>query len=110
MSHAVSQLVLGRARRSSSEMRAVKIGDPDGVHFITTRQREILKLLQSGHSYGDIALALDVSVNTVRTHVRTIYERLGASTKVEAVITAMELADPGLRASALSSSCLRFAP
>ena len=32
-----------------------------------------------------------MSVNTVRSHIRVIYERLGASTKVEAVIAAIEL-------------------
>jgi LuxR family maltose regulon positive regulatory protein len=50
-----------------------------------------LKLLAHGHSYEDIGLALSLSINTVRSHVRTIYERLGASTKVEAVIAAIEL-------------------
>lgn len=91
MSYSVSRLVLGRARRSSGNMRAVKLGEPAGPDFITSRQREILKLLAGGHSYEDIARALSLSVNTVRTHVRTIYDRLGASTKVEAVIAAMEL-------------------
>ena len=64
---------------------------PQADELLTPRQREILKLLANGHSYDDIGLALDLSVNTVRSHVRAIYERLGASTKVEAVVTAMEL-------------------
>lgn len=44
-----------------------------------------------GHSYEDIAAALALSINTVRSHVRVIYERLGASTKVEAVMVGLEL-------------------
>jgi DNA-binding NarL/FixJ family response regulator len=91
MSPPVSQLVLGRARRSSAKMAAVREGGPSAEDLITKRQREILNLLAKGHSYEDIGLALDLSINTVRSHVRAIYERLGASTKVEAVIAALEL-------------------
>ncbi|MEI9947693.1 MAG: response regulator transcription factor [Pseudomonadota bacterium] len=91
MSRSVSQLVLNRARRSSAKMAAVREGGPSADELITKRQREILKLLAQGHSYEDIGLALSLSINTVRSHVRTIYERLGASTKVEAVIAAIEL-------------------
>ena len=91
MSRSVSQLVLDRARRSSASMAAVREGGPSADELITKRQREILKLLAHGHSYEDIGLALSLSINTVRSHVRAIYERLGASTKVEAVIAAIEL-------------------
>ncbi|HWZ90571.1 MAG TPA: LuxR C-terminal-related transcriptional regulator [Polyangiaceae bacterium] len=72
-------------------MAAVRTGSPLVEELVTARQREILKLLANGHSYDDIGVALRLSVNTVRSHIRTIYERLGASTKVEAVIAAMEL-------------------
>jgi DNA-binding NarL/FixJ family response regulator len=91
MSEPVSRLVLGRARRSSAQMAAVRPQTAMSEGLLTERQREILKLLSNGHSYEDIGLALDLSVNTVRSHVRTIYERLGASTKVEAVVAAIEL-------------------
>jgi DNA-binding NarL/FixJ family response regulator len=91
MSEPVSRLVLGRARRSSAKMAAVRPATPAAEGLLTGRQREILKLLSNGHSYDDIGIALDLSVNTVRSHVRTIYERLGASTKVEAVVAAIEL-------------------
>jgi DNA-binding NarL/FixJ family response regulator len=91
MSEPVSRLVLGRARRSSAKMAAVRPETAVAEGLLTERQRQILKLLANGHSYDDIAMALNLSVNTVRSHVRTIYERLGASTKVEAVVAAIEL-------------------
>ena len=91
MSAPVSQLVLGRARRSSASMAAVRDGGAPVDELVTRRQLEILKLLAHGHSYEDIGVALNLSINTVRSHVRTLYERLGASTKVEAVIAAIEL-------------------
>jgi DNA-binding NarL/FixJ family response regulator len=91
MSPPVSQLVLQRARRSSSSMAAVRPESAAAQNLLSARQREILALLQRGHSYDDIGIALGLSVNTVRSHLRVIYERLGAATKVEAVMIGMEL-------------------
>ena len=91
MSSPVSRIVLGRARRSSAQMAAVLPETPAAESLLTPRQREILKLLANGHSYEDIGVALELSVNTVRSHVRALYERLGASTKVEAVLIGIEL-------------------
>lgn len=92
MSPPVSRLVLGRARRSSAQMQAVlPSAQPAAGAPLTPRQQEILRLLSAGHSYEQIGLALDLSVNTIRSHLRTIYDRLGASTKVEAVMIGVEL-------------------
>ena len=91
MSPPVSRWVLQRARRSSSTMAAVRPQTTAAQNLLSARQREILALLQRGHSYEDIGTALDLSVNTVRSHLRIIYERLGAASKVEAVMIGMEL-------------------
>jgi DNA-binding NarL/FixJ family response regulator len=91
MSPPVSRLFLQRARRSSSSMAAVRPESAAAKNLLSGRQREILALLQRGHSYDDIGVALGLSVNTVRSHLRIIYERLGAASKVEAVMIGMEL-------------------
>jgi DNA-binding NarL/FixJ family response regulator len=102
MSPPVSRLVMQRARRSSSRLAAVKLPTPkpgalpaqagrEDTPQLSQRQREILGFLQRGYSYDDIGTALDLSVNTVRSHVRAIYERLGAASKVEAVMTGLKL-------------------
>jgi DNA-binding NarL/FixJ family response regulator len=91
LSPPVSKLVLQRARRSSSTMAAVRPESTAAQNLLSARQREILALLQRGHSYDDIGVALGLSVNTVRSHLRIIYERLGAASKVEAVMIGMEL-------------------
>lgn len=91
MSDTISRLVLQRARRSSAKMAAVRLPSPDASQLLSERQREILLLLQGGHSYEHIGVALGVSVNTVRSHLRTIYDRLGVTTKVEAVMVGIEL-------------------
>lgn len=98
MSPPVSRLVLQRARRSSSSMAAVRPQSAAAQNLLSARQREILALLQRGHSYDDIGTALGLSVNTVRSHLRIIYERLGAASKVEAVMIGMKLACSSARA------------
>jgi len=52
---------------------------------LSPRQVSILQLLAEGHSYKNCADALDLSVDTVRFHVRRIYERLHVHSRSEAV-------------------------
>lgn len=91
MSLPMSRIILERARRSSTQMPAVAGLAPLGAICLTARQQQILELLAEGHSYDDIGLALALSVNTIRSHVKALYERLGANTKVEAVMIGVEL-------------------
>jgi DNA-binding NarL/FixJ family response regulator len=51
---------------------------------LTTRQRDVLDLLSAGHSNTEIAKRLHISVNTVKFHVRIIYDRLGVHSRVAA--------------------------
>jgi DNA-binding CsgD family transcriptional regulator len=44
-----------------------------------------------GYSYEDIGRALGVSVNTVRTFVRSVYEKLDVNSRTEAVLLGMKL-------------------
>src|ERR1041385_2283934 len=59
---------------------------PDQAHYnLTPHDIRVLKLLVDGHQYHSAAAELGVSVNTVRFHVRGIYEKLQVHTKSEAV-------------------------
>jgi DNA-binding NarL/FixJ family response regulator len=51
--------------------------DPPGPELLTAREADVLELLQQGHSNAEIALTLHVGVETVRTHARHIYRKLG---------------------------------
>ena len=51
--------------------------DLSGPDLLTPREAEVMELLQSGRSNAEIAHALHVSVETVRTHARRIYRKLG---------------------------------
>ena len=46
----------------------------------------MLLLLRQGHSNAQIALALHVGVETVRTHARNIYRKLGVSSRRELAV------------------------
>jgi DNA-binding NarL/FixJ family response regulator len=51
---------------------------------LSDRQREVLRQLAAGHSNDEIAQRLFISRNTVKFHLRVIYERLGVRNRVEA--------------------------
>lgn len=58
---------------------------------LTPREKNVLEMLARGKSYADVGATLGVSENTVRSHVRSIYEKLGASSKTEAVMIALRM-------------------
>jgi DNA-binding NarL/FixJ family response regulator len=49
--------------------------------LLTRRESEVLPLLQQGQTNPQIALSLHVGVETVRTHTRHIYRKLGVSSR-----------------------------
>ena len=61
------------------------------VQPLTDRERTVLRYLRGTMSNVEIADMLYVSVNTVKTHVRSIYRKLGASRRREAVRRARDL-------------------
>jgi len=63
----------------------------DVVASLTPRERDVLDRLARGASYADIAADLVVSTNTVKTHVASLYAKLGAGRRSEALATARTL-------------------
>jgi DNA-binding NarL/FixJ family response regulator len=56
---------------------------------ISDRELDIVKGLVSGYSYKVIASELFISIDTVRSHIRRIYEKLHVNSKTEAVLKAI---------------------
>jgi LuxR family maltose regulon positive regulatory protein len=52
---------------------------------LTNKERLVLAHLARPSRYQDIADSLGISINTVRTHIRHIYRKLGVSRREEAV-------------------------
>ena len=67
--------------------RAKKAGRP----VLTPREIDVLRLLARGSSYARIGMRLGVSANTVASHVKNTYRKLGVHTAAAAVMQAVEL-------------------
>lgn len=88
------------ARKVITRMRSTKpnfgdIGNLDESHqqariFLTKRETSILDLIACGDSYSSVARQLSVSVGTVQTHIKNIYEKLSVHSRGEAVFVASQ--------------------
>jgi DNA-binding CsgD family transcriptional regulator len=58
---------------------------------ISARELEVLELLAAGRSNKEIAGRLEVSPNTVKSHVAKLYEKLEVRRRTEAILRAREL-------------------
>ena len=67
-------------------IRSTEVGVVAGEE-LTVRETEILRLLQGTMSLPEIADELCVSSNTIKTHARAVYRKLGVHTRAEAVVT-----------------------
>jgi DNA-binding NarL/FixJ family response regulator len=72
------------ARRVVQSFRE-KPGEASKLEGLSQREEEILQHLSKGYSTKEIADRLSVSVNTVRTHLQHIYEKLHVRSRTEAV-------------------------
>lgn len=61
------------------------------VEAVSEREIEVLQLLAGGRTYQEIAQAMFVSVNTVKSHLKSIYGKLGVHSRREAVARARVL-------------------
>jgi DNA-binding NarL/FixJ family response regulator len=59
------------------------------TYQLTAREKEILQLLAQGNSFKMIAAELFISIDTVRTHIKHIYEKLQVRSQIEAVSKAI---------------------
>ncbi len=66
------------------------------LDLLTGREREVLALLTAGAETAEMAASLGVSVNTVRTHVRSVLHKLGVHHRTKAIHAALQLADLGV--------------
>jgi DNA-binding NarL/FixJ family response regulator len=82
-------LMTQMARGASAQVRALPAN-------LTQRELEVLALIGRGHSNGEIAGRLHISVNTVRTHVRSLGAKLQVPGRAQLASTAWKLGVPGL--------------
>lgn len=79
---AIAQKVLDKFRRQSPT-------SSKELNTLSVREKEILECLVEGMSYKMIAASCKISIDTVRFHIRHIYEKLHVGSKSEAVSKAI---------------------
>lgn len=88
---AIQELYTGGSPISSQIARKVieafQVKNKTNTHFqeLSRREQEILEQLSRGYRYKEIADKLHVSTETVRTHIRHIYEKLQVNSRTDAL-------------------------
>ena len=77
------------ARRVITVFREIKPAK-ESHYDLTPHETRLLRMLVEGHSYKTAAAELNVSVNTIKFHLRHIYDKLQVHTKSEAVAKALK--------------------
>jgi DNA-binding NarL/FixJ family response regulator len=67
---------------------------PDPTAELTPRERDILALLVEGFRYREIGQQLGITLDTVRTHIRHIYEKMHVRSRTEATARYLRWAPP----------------
>ena len=90
----ISEVLAGGAPMSPSVARIVvrqmqKPVTNNNTYGLTDRETGVLLLLSKGNSYKLIAAESNISIDTVRSHIKKIYEKLQVHSQTEAVIKAI---------------------
>ena len=86
--------IIDEARDHELAQRAglhVVRADRSGGEILSPREREVWELMAQGLSNRDIASRLFLSESTVKVHIRHVFEKLGAKTRVDAVVKGQAL-------------------
>jgi len=73
------------ARKVVNHFHRIKQPSSD-VEKLTPREHEILTLLAKGYLYKEIGDQLGITLNTVRTHLHVIYDKLHVQSRTEATV------------------------
>jgi two-component system, NarL family, response regulator LiaR len=63
---------------------------PGKLHDLSEREAEVLALIAQGYENDEIARRLYISVNTLKTRIRTMYRRMGFENRVQAAVWAVK--------------------
>jgi DNA-binding CsgD family transcriptional regulator len=83
-------IVIARAAAPVATRAPTRIRSESAAATLSRREEEVLALLADGLVNKQIAARLGISTNTVKTHLELLFEKLGVTTRAEAVATAVK--------------------
>lgn len=81
----ISQYLLNQTKAAREDIDDI---DEKRLADFTQREQEILVFLSQGYTNKEIARSLDISPNTVKTHLSSVYDKLAVSNRTQAVAEA----------------------
>lgn len=59
--------------------------------YLTPREQEVITHLAQGHSYAQISEQLEITENTLKTHIKRIYRKLNVHNRTQAILATQKL-------------------
>jgi LuxR family maltose regulon positive regulatory protein len=85
-----TSLAIPEEARLPIQARASSPAQPGLYEPLSRQEQRVLQLLVAGRTYAEMAEALIVSLNTIKTQVSSIYRKLGVSRRAEAIAAAQQ--------------------
>ena len=79
------------SRAATTGRRRAQVQTNDDLACLSARERQVLELVAKGLQIADVARALEISANTVCTHVKNIYRKRKVCSRAEAALEAQRL-------------------
>jgi two-component system NarL family response regulator len=86
---AVKDVFMKGVRRISGEL-VDRVFDLRSEPQLTTREREVLRLMAEGRVNAEIATALNIAPSTLKNHINSLLAKLGVTTRTQAVLVAAQ--------------------
>lgn len=83
--------VIARATPPTGEPAEASVDAEAAGAILTVREQEVLRMIAQAYSNRDIAMSLSIAEGTVKRHTTNMYEKLGATSRIDAVRKAARL-------------------
>ena len=85
------EMLNGNLEARTGARRNGRTSPGDGQSALSARELQVLRLMADGMDNTQISSELEISLFTVRNHIRNVRQKLDAGTKLEAVVNAVKL-------------------
>jgi LuxR family maltose regulon positive regulatory protein len=87
----INQLLAAFPKDMKSSLLPMRDKSTGRITELSERELQVLRLIEAGHSYQQIAAELVIALSTVQSHIKNAYAKLDSHTALEAILRAREL-------------------